>query len=571
MARRGASFGFGFGFSPGRGKRASSGGDVVPTITTASTADVEENAALAISLTSDQSVTWSITGGADSAQFEINGTTLRWASNGTKDFDDPDDVGADNAYVVQVRATNGTSGLFATKTITVTVTDLTEIGAPALTLTDDEVNPPLYDVDFAGTGTEAGDTLRIEWAYASDFTGSTTEDEVLDTELLTGNLEGAFPLWDAGLTEGETVYWRIKVLRNPGEVDEIDSGWSNTLSAEVLDDTAPTITSSSSGSIAENATLSHALTADEAVTWAIRTSAENAASVDYDKFELSGSTLRWLSNGTKDFEAPDDTGTNNTYVVVVRATDGASNTADQTITITVTDVAEGAPFDPTAVFSHWWDASDEGTITGSPGATALADQVDTWHLTSDAGNAPTTGDATKDLNGLNVLSFDGTEKLWHPAASGRAISDSFDIFVLMYVDSISTTFELGDYNDADPRVAIRPTAGPDYRLNISGVGATSVNAGGPPSTGAWHLFRIQGIDNTSLKWWIDGSAKPDAGGTYTGFGGVNVSLVIAAGLGGGSEITTRFVCAGLIDGGAISGGDLTAFHAYLNTKFGLSL
>jgi hypothetical protein len=35
-----------------------------------------------------------------------------------------------------------------------------------------------------------------------------------------------------------------------------------------------------------------------------------------------------------------DGGANNTYVVTVRATDGASNTTDQTITVTVTDVDE---------------------------------------------------------------------------------------------------------------------------------------------------------------------------------------------------------------------------------------
>lgn len=117
---------------------------------------------------------------------------------------------------------------------------------------------------------------------------------------------------------------------------------SATFGADV---TAPTITSASSTSVAENATLAWSLTASESVTWSIRTSAQNAASVDYTRFELSGSTLRWLSNGTKDYETPNDTGSNNTYVVVIRATDAASNTTDQTFTATVTDVAEGGGSD----------------------------------------------------------------------------------------------------------------------------------------------------------------------------------------------------------------------------------
>lgn len=108
------------------------------------------------------------------------------------------------------------------------------------------------------------------------------------------------------------------------------------------DTTAPTITSSDSATINENATLSHGLTANEPVSWSIVGGADQA------EFEISGSTLRWLSNGSKDFDAPDDADLNNTYVVTVRATDLAGNATDQTITITVTDEADtvGQPIGP---------------------------------------------------------------------------------------------------------------------------------------------------------------------------------------------------------------------------------
>ncbi len=107
----------------------------------------------------------------------------------------------------------------------------------------------------------------------------------------------------------------------------------------------PTITSGNTDSVSENAALSHALTADEAVTWSIVGGADQA------RFEISGSTLRWLANISKNYEVPDDADTNNTYVVTVRATDLASNTTDQTITITVTDdpTEGGSTFDKTTV------------------------------------------------------------------------------------------------------------------------------------------------------------------------------------------------------------------------------
>lgn len=112
-----------------------------------------------------------------------------------------------------------------------------------------------------------------------------------------------------------------------------------------IDSVAPTITSANTDSVFENVALSHALTASEVVTWSI------IGGADQLKFEISGSTLRWASNGTKNFEAPDDANTDNAYIVQVRATDGSSNTTDQTITVTVLDnTGEGlAKFDSTTV------------------------------------------------------------------------------------------------------------------------------------------------------------------------------------------------------------------------------
>lgn len=83
-----------------------------PTITTASTASVDAGDKLAISLTANETVTWSITGGAQAAFFEISGTTLRLLG-------DADASGSGDA-VVQVTATD-TAGNATNKTITVTV------------------------------------------------------------------------------------------------------------------------------------------------------------------------------------------------------------------------------------------------------------------------------------------------------------------------------------------------------------------------------------------------------------------------------------------------------------------
>lgn len=128
------------------------------------------------------------------------------------------------------------------------------------------------------------------------------------------------------------------------------------------DTTPPTITSTNSASVSENATLSKSLTADEAVTWSI------VGGADQTQFEISGSTLRWSSNGTRDYESPADADTDNAYVVDVRATDGSANTTDQTITVTVTDVV--ATWDPATIASVTLSGSDLiATSAGGSGTT----------------------------------------------------------------------------------------------------------------------------------------------------------------------------------------------------------
>lgn len=100
-------------------------GQVPLAISSLAAVSVEENAQLAHTLTANRSATWTIVGGADAAQFEIDGTTLMWDSDGTQDYESPADANTDNVYAVVVRATDeagGTDDL----AMTVTVTDVPE-------------------------------------------------------------------------------------------------------------------------------------------------------------------------------------------------------------------------------------------------------------------------------------------------------------------------------------------------------------------------------------------------------------------------------------------------------------
>lgn len=140
---------------------------------------------------------------------------------------------------------------------------------------------------------------------------------------------------DAALDYETATSHSVTIRATLSEGDPVDRTFS--ISVTDVDDTAPTITSNNTASVNENATLAHALTANEAVTWSIIGGADQA------EFEIFGSTLRWASNGTQDYESPADADMGNDYVVQVRATDASGNFADQTITVSVQDVDEAAP------------------------------------------------------------------------------------------------------------------------------------------------------------------------------------------------------------------------------------
>lgn len=166
---------------------------------------------------------------------------------------------------------------------------------------------------------------------------------------------------------------------------------------------APTITSVAAVPALENFVLAHALTASEIVSWSIVGGADQA------RFEISGTTLRWASNGTKNYESPDDANTDNAYVVTVRATDLVGNSANQTITVTVIDVFEMT--DLGASLLELWDAEDVSTLTL---AGAL---VSTW-TGKIIGVAPTQSFGSQkpvysatSFNGRPSVTFDGTDDM----------------------------------------------------------------------------------------------------------------------------------------------------------------
>jgi len=118
------------------------GANDTPVIVTGAAHNNIENELLSIPLKASTGlVRWAVTGGADAADFEVafvaNQWVLRWESNGTKDYEAPDDTGVNNVYDVVVTCTSF-AGVSALLNIAVTVTDQLE---SVVSFSDDFASP----------------------------------------------------------------------------------------------------------------------------------------------------------------------------------------------------------------------------------------------------------------------------------------------------------------------------------------------------------------------------------------------------------------------------------------------
>ncbi|MFN6050890.1 MAG: cadherin repeat domain-containing protein, partial [Planctomycetia bacterium] len=90
----------------------------------------------------------------------------------------------------------------------------------------------------------------------------------------------------------------------------------------------------SSTTINENISSVFSFIADKPVTWSI------SGGLDQSKFSIDPVTGALGFLVSPDFERPNDSDRNNTYIVTIKATDAQGMFSSQTVTVTVRDVLE---------------------------------------------------------------------------------------------------------------------------------------------------------------------------------------------------------------------------------------
>ena len=313
------------------------GGATAPATATAAIS-IPENTTAVHSYTSNETVTWSISG-TDVSLFTI-GTDGNLVFSAAPDFENPGDSDRNNTYIVIVKAVDAV-GNETTQTLTVTVTNV------------DDTAPNL-------NGPGSATAPATSTAAISVPENTTAVYSYTSNETVTWSISGT----DAALftigTDGKLVFNAAPDFENPGDSDRNNTyilivkardtagnETTQTLTVTVtnVDDTAPNLngpgsatapaTSTAAISVPENTTAVYSYTSNETVTWSI-------SGTDAALFTI-GTDGKLVFNAAPDFENPGDSDRNNTYILIVKARDTAGNETTQTLTVTVTNVDDTAP------------------------------------------------------------------------------------------------------------------------------------------------------------------------------------------------------------------------------------
>ena len=331
-----------------------------PTIDSAAAVEVAENTTAVLTVTAsdtDDSIeSYELDGGVDEALFEIGTSTGALSFKAAPNFEDAQDVAStdpandagNNEYIVVVKANSGAGerAKSVTQTITVRITDYNfekpgKPDAPAVTT----VSMSEVKVTWSAPDNPGPDITDYDYRYRELKTPRSGSWTVVDgtttaTEATIGNLKTG-------------TGYEVQVLANS---DEGTGDWSESGDGATRDNVVPRFISTATPSVAENAKLAVTLQAtdddgDTIVSFGITGGADSELFAIDDNSGL-------LFEIAPDFEDPKDAASttpandanNNQYVVVVTVTSGAGDralTAQQTITVTVTD-AEEPPLAPGA-------------------------------------------------------------------------------------------------------------------------------------------------------------------------------------------------------------------------------
>ena len=423
----------------------------------------------------NDTIVWS-TGGADGHLFQVSDRG-ELSFREAPDFETPRDAGQDNAYALEVVATDG-GGLRGTLEVTVTVTELNEgpVVSGTATFTVNE-NQDLSGATYTASDPEAiaGVTTTITWSTAGRDGG----DFIIDRE--TGVLTfRSLPDYERPADSNRDNEYEVTVRAYDGR----NYGTFDVTVTVLAVNEGPEITGRDTFSYRENGTsalYTYRATDPEGdeFTWGL-------GGLDASNFEISDRGVLTFAS-PPNFDSPAGSGTDgNEYLVTVQARDDQGNTGELPVTITVTDQNEGATvsgrteiavqenLDPTLILATYTASDPEGQA------------ITRWSLGgSDSGDFSISGDGE--------LTFRNTPDYDRPADSNR--DNEYRVTVRAYDGStygnLDVTITVSNQNEHDPIIRSGSTTSFNYREE---------------STSALYTYRATDQDKDDVITWTTAGA-----------------------------------------------------------------
>ncbi|MEQ1917326.1 MAG: cadherin domain-containing protein, partial [Gallionella sp.] len=297
---------------------------------TDTTVGVEVGTLTAMDPDSCDHFSFSIVGGADAAHFAISGSAndrLRLTA-GVLDYE------TKTSYAVIVRITDF-NGLSFDQPLTVNVTDLNDTPPVITTPAAHSVNEnTAFSVPLSATDV---DTVGISPANFSISGGA----DAAKFSIVGTNLTMTAKDYEAPSDADANSTYVVQISASDG-VNSVTK--IITVTVNDVNDTPPVITTPTTFNVNENVAFSVPLSSTDVDTVGINPANFIISSgADAGQFSIVATNLTMMA---KNYEAPADANTNNTYVVQVSANDGV-NTAVSTITVTVINVNDaptGRPY-----------------------------------------------------------------------------------------------------------------------------------------------------------------------------------------------------------------------------------
>ena len=329
-----------------------------PILTSSTTVSVDENhsgviyTAAANDVDAGDTLVYDIVGGDDRLAFSLAGADLSFTE--LPNYESPVDSDGDNIYEVILQVTDS-GELRADLNLSVSIADVNE--APTFTSLaavniDENYLGVLYTAEAYDS--DAGDTISYSIVGGADRSFFSLDGAEL-------SVTGAIRV--GADSDGDSIYQvQLRVTDAKGLYDELN------LSVSVADvNEAPIFTSPAAVSVDENQSgviytaAANDVDAGDTLTYSIIGGADRAV------FILSADELNFTAD--LDYENPIDSDGDNTYEVILRATDSGGLYADLNLSVGIADVNEAPIFTSPATASV--DENQSGVIY-----TAVADDVD---------------------------------------------------------------------------------------------------------------------------------------------------------------------------------------------------